>query len=68
MAYYYMNENQKLQVSDIFDVPGTSPVDVVSSKAGQYDEVSWDEPGWLAQHTVGEGEFVKTFYKYYNKT
>ncbi|KAF7998559.1 hypothetical protein HCN44_010967 [Aphidius gifuensis] len=60
MAYYYVNENKKIQVSDIFDVASTSPGNIVSLKSGQYDEVSWDEPGWLARHTVGEVSTVDT--------
>lgn len=55
MAYYYMDENNKVQVTEIFDVtdseshPMLSLDEVDNNTKLQFDE--WDEPAWLSQHT-----------------
>ena len=58
MAYYYMDENNKVQVTEIFDVTdseshGMLSVDEVENNTKlQFDE--WDEPAWLSQHTLDD--------------
>ncbi|XP_015119114.1 1-acylglycerol-3-phosphate O-acyltransferase Pnpla3 isoform X2 [Diachasma alloeum] len=55
MAYYYMDdENKKIQRTEIFDIPGNSIADTdISTKQRQtYDEMPWDEPTWLTQHSL----------------
>ncbi|XP_034195034.1 brummer isoform X2 [Osmia lignaria lignaria] len=58
MAYYYMDENNKVQVTEIFDVTDTEShavlsVDEVENNTKlQFDE--WDEPTWLSQHTFND--------------
>ncbi|KAG7203828.1 hypothetical protein KM043_013841 [Ampulex compressa] len=55
MAYYYMDENNKVQVTEIFDVTDTdshamlSIEEVETNTKLQFDE--WDEPTWLSQRT-----------------
>ncbi|KAK2586505.1 hypothetical protein KPH14_011400 [Odynerus spinipes] len=61
MAYYYMDENNKVQVTEIFDVTDAdshamlSLDEVETNTKLQFDE--WDEPSWLSQHTLND---VKT--------
>ncbi|XP_012279636.1 patatin-like phospholipase domain-containing protein 2 isoform X2 [Orussus abietinus] len=56
MAYYYMDENNKVQVTEIFDVTDAdkhavlSPAEVETNGRLEFDE--WDEPSWLSQHTL----------------
>ncbi|XP_026672777.1 patatin-like phospholipase domain-containing protein 2 isoform X2 [Ceratina calcarata] len=58
MAYYYMDDNNKVQVTEIFDVTDTDShamlsVDEVENNSKlHYDE--WDEPTWLSQHTIND--------------
>ncbi|XP_076664167.1 brummer isoform X2 [Andrena cerasifolii] len=58
MAYYYMDENNKVQVTEIFDVTDSEShamlsVDEVENNTKlQFDE--WDEPTWLSQHTLDD--------------
>ncbi|XP_043256181.1 patatin-like phospholipase domain-containing protein 2 isoform X1 [Colletes gigas] len=56
MAYYYMDDNNKVQVTEIFDVTDSESHTVLSieevenNRKLQFDE--WDEPTWLSsQHT-----------------
>ncbi|KAK0088284.1 hypothetical protein PV325_012480 [Microctonus aethiopoides] len=55
-TYYYMDENKKIQMAEIFDVTQSSEFqdnnDNKNNQSLQCDDVSWDEPGWLAQHSV----------------
>lgn len=59
MAYYYMDDNNKVQVTEIFDVTDTesyamlSLEEVENNRKLQFDE--WDEPTWLSQHTLNDG-------------
>ncbi|KYN21369.1 PREDICTED: patatin-like phospholipase domain-containing protein 3 isoform X1 [Trachymyrmex cornetzi] len=56
IAYYYMDDNNKVQVTEIFDVTESeshtmlSIDEVDTNKKLQFDE--WDEPSWLSQHTL----------------
>ncbi|XP_031840225.1 brummer isoform X2 [Nomia melanderi] len=56
MAYYYMDDNNKVQVTEIFDVTESesramlSIDEVENNKKLQFDE--WDEPTWLSEHTL----------------
>ncbi|KAG5313569.1 PLPL2 protein, partial [Pseudoatta argentina] len=56
IAYYYMDDNNKMQVTEIFDVTESeshtmlSIDEVDTNKKLQFDE--WDEPSWLSQHTL----------------
>ncbi|XP_012056159.1 PREDICTED: patatin-like phospholipase domain-containing protein 3 [Atta cephalotes] len=56
IAYYYMDDNNKVQVTEIFDVTESeshtmlSIDEVETNKKLQFDE--WDEPSWLSQHTL----------------
>ncbi|XP_024941602.1 patatin-like phospholipase domain-containing protein 2 isoform X2 [Cephus cinctus] len=58
MAYYYMDDNNKVQVTEIFDVTDTekhalfSPEEVETNMKLQFDD--WDEPTWLSQHTFAD--------------
>ncbi|XP_015431999.1 PREDICTED: LOW QUALITY PROTEIN: patatin-like phospholipase domain-containing protein 2 [Dufourea novaeangliae] len=58
MAYYYMDDNNKVQVTEIFDVTESeshamlSIEEVENNKKLQFDE--WDEPTWLSQHTFND--------------
>lgn len=59
MVWYYMDEDNKVQVTEIYDVTDTekhailSPEEVEANTKLQFDE--WDEPTWLSQHTLAEG-------------
>ncbi|KAG5310966.1 PLPL2 protein, partial [Acromyrmex insinuator] len=56
IAYYYMDDNNKVQVTEIFDVTESeshtmlSIDEVDTNKKLQFDE--WDESSWLSQHTL----------------
>ncbi|XP_012268205.1 patatin-like phospholipase domain-containing protein 2 isoform X3 [Athalia rosae] len=58
MVWYYMDDNNKVQVTEIYDVTDTekhailSPDEVEANTKLQFDE--WDEPTWLSQHTLAE--------------
>ncbi|XP_043684206.1 patatin-like phospholipase domain-containing protein 2 isoform X2 [Vespula pensylvanica] len=58
IAYYYMDENNKVQVTEIFDVTDTDShgilsIDEVETNTKlQFD--GWDEPTWLSQHTLND--------------
>lgn len=62
MAYYYMDDNNKVQVTEIFDVTDTeshavlSVEEVENNTKLQFDE--WDEPTWLSQHTFNDGNLL----------
>jgi len=59
IAYYYMDDNNKVQVTEIFDVTESeshtmlSMDEVDTNKKLQFDD--WDEPSWLSQHTLNDG-------------
>lgn len=61
MSYYYMDEKNKVQVTEIFDVTDADSCAILSldevetNSKLQFDE--WDEPSWLSQHTLND---VKT--------
>ncbi|XP_043268390.1 patatin-like phospholipase domain-containing protein 2 isoform X2 [Venturia canescens] len=54
IAYYYMDEDNKVRVTEIFDVTDSdahgmlSPTEMEVNTKLQFDE--WDEPTWLSQH------------------
>ncbi|XP_011873846.1 PREDICTED: patatin-like phospholipase domain-containing protein 3 isoform X1 [Vollenhovia emeryi] len=58
IAYYYMDDNHKVQVTEIFDVTESeshtmlSLDEVDTNKKLQFDD--WDEPTWLSQHTFND--------------
>ncbi|XP_026297021.1 1-acylglycerol-3-phosphate O-acyltransferase Pnpla3 isoform X3 [Apis mellifera] len=58
MAYYYMDDNNKVQVTEIFDVTDSeshamlSIEEVENNTKLQFDE--WDEHTWLSQHTFND--------------
>ncbi|KAK9296971.1 hypothetical protein QLX08_009162 [Tetragonisca angustula] len=58
MAYYYMDDNNKVQVTEIFDVTDSeshamlSLDEIENNTKLQFDE--WDEPTWLSQHTLND--------------
>ncbi|XP_046748068.1 1-acylglycerol-3-phosphate O-acyltransferase Pnpla3 isoform X1 [Diprion similis] len=58
MVWYYMDDNNKVQVTEIYDVTDTerqailSPDEVEANTKLQFDE--WDEPTWLSDHTLAE--------------
>ncbi|XP_076178968.1 brummer isoform X3 [Ptiloglossa arizonensis] len=58
MAYYYMDDNNKVQVTEIFDVtdseshPMLSIEEVENNRKLQFDE--WDESTWLSQQTLND--------------
>ncbi|XP_012146690.1 brummer isoform X3 [Megachile rotundata] len=58
MAYYYMDENNKVQVTEIFDVTDAdshtmlSADEIENNTKLQFDE--WDEPSWISQHTFND--------------
>ncbi|XP_020278982.1 patatin-like phospholipase domain-containing protein 2 isoform X1 [Pseudomyrmex gracilis] len=58
ISYYYMDDNNKVQVTEIFDVTDTeshtmlSMDEVDTNKQLQFDD--WDEPTWLSQHTFND--------------
>lgn len=64
MVWYYMDDNNKVQVTEIYDVTDTerhailSPDEVELNTKLQFDE--WDEPTWLSQHTLAEGTIFNT--------
>ncbi|XP_071644960.1 1-acylglycerol-3-phosphate O-acyltransferase Pnpla3 isoform X2 [Temnothorax longispinosus] len=58
IAYYYMDDNNKVQVTEIFDVTESESHTILSSdevdtnKKLQFDD--WDEPTWLSQHKLND--------------
>ncbi|XP_003396134.1 1-acylglycerol-3-phosphate O-acyltransferase Pnpla3 isoform X1 [Bombus affinis] len=58
MAYYYMDDNNKVQVTEIFDVTDSdshamlSIEEIENNTKLQFDE--WDTPTWLSQHTLND--------------
>ncbi|KAL6426109.1 hypothetical protein ACFW04_008996 [Cataglyphis niger] len=58
LAYYYMDDNNKVQVTEIFDVTDSeshtmlSIDEVDTNRRLQFDD--WDEPTWLSQHTFND--------------
>lgn len=60
MAYYYTDENNKVRVTEIFDVTDAdahgvlSPNEIEVNAKLQFDE--WDEPTWLSQQTRCDGK------------
>ncbi|XP_066600427.1 1-acylglycerol-3-phosphate O-acyltransferase Pnpla3-like [Prorops nasuta] len=58
MAYYYMDENNKVQVTEIFDVTNSEPSVMLSTEEVknnmklQFDE--WDELMLMSQHTLSD--------------
>lgn len=56
-----MDDNNKVQVTEIFDVTDTeshtmlSMDEVDTNKQLQFDD--WDEPTWLSQHTFNDRKF-----------
>jgi len=54
-----MDDNNKVQVTEIFDVTESeshtmlSMDEVDTNKKLQFDD--WDEPSWLSQHTLNDG-------------
>ncbi|XP_015186461.1 PREDICTED: patatin-like phospholipase domain-containing protein 3 isoform X2 [Polistes dominula] len=58
IAYYYMDGNNKVQLTEIFDVTdadshGILSIDEVENNTKlQFDE--WDEPTWISQHTLND--------------
>ncbi|CAK9825101.1 Patatin-like phospholipase domain-containing protein 2 [Anthophora retusa] len=56
MAYYYMDDNNKVQVTEIFDVTDSDShamlsIEEVENNANlQFDE--WDQPTWLSEHIL----------------
>ncbi|KOC66173.1 Patatin-like phospholipase domain-containing protein 2, partial [Habropoda laboriosa] len=56
MAYYYMDDNNKVQVTEIFDVTDSEShamlsIEEVENNANlQFDE--WDQPTWLSDHIL----------------
>lgn len=67
IAYYYMDENNKVQVTEIFDVTDTDSHGILSldevetNTKLQFD--GWDEPTWLSQHTLNDGNSNILIYK-----
>lgn len=58
MAYYYMDEDNKVRVTEIFDVTDADkhlPVELEVDSNLQFDE--WDESTWIAKHTLTDGKF-----------
>ncbi|XP_072747421.1 1-acylglycerol-3-phosphate O-acyltransferase Pnpla3-like isoform X3 [Anoplolepis gracilipes] len=64
IAYYYMDDNNKVQVTEIFDVTDSeshtmlSIDEVDTNRRLQFDD--WDEPAWLSQHTFNDAESLYT--------
>ncbi|XP_070159427.1 1-acylglycerol-3-phosphate O-acyltransferase Pnpla3-like isoform X2 [Polyergus mexicanus] len=58
LAYYYMDDNNKVQVTEIFDVTDSeshtmlSVDEIDTNRRLQFDD--WDEPTWLSQHTFND--------------
>lgn len=59
MAYYYLDENNKVKVTEIFDVTDSdSPIVQTSherdiNKNLEFDD-DWDESSWTVQQTIGD--------------
>lgn len=58
-----MDDNNKVQVTEIFDVTDSeshamlSIEEVENNTKLQFDE--WDEPTWLSQHTFNDGNLFQ---------
>ncbi|KAL0103302.1 hypothetical protein PUN28_017528 [Cardiocondyla obscurior] len=58
ISYYYMDDNNKVQVTEIFDVTESeshtllSMDEVDTNTKLQFDD--WDEPAWLSQHKLND--------------
>ncbi|XP_051169120.1 1-acylglycerol-3-phosphate O-acyltransferase Pnpla3 isoform X2 [Leptopilina boulardi] len=53
MAYYYMDDDNKVRVTEIFDVTDVDKLSLAEMEVDsdlQFDE--WDEPTWMGQHTL----------------
>lgn len=53
MAYYYMDDDNKVRVAEIFDVTDSNKCSMTKMNVDtnlQYDD--WDEPTWMRQHTL----------------
>ncbi|XP_076302462.1 brummer [Lasioglossum baleicum] len=66
MAYYYMDDNNKVQVTEIYDVTDSdshamlSIDEVETNKKLQFDE--WDDPTWYSQHTLNDVFTTESLY------
>ena len=66
-----MDENNKVQLTEIYDVTDTnkfadlSSSDVSSDRKLQFDE--WDEPTWLSQHTITDGMTIHYYSEFNDK-
>ena len=63
MAYYYMDEDNKVRVTEIFDVTDGdkhSPAELEADSNLQLDD--WDEPTWMAKHTLSDGKFTRLIF------
>lgn len=63
IAYYYMDDNNKVQVTEIFDVTDSeshtmlSMDEVDTNKQLQFDD--WDEHTWLSQRTLNDSKLTR---------
>nr|XP_033321051.1 patatin-like phospholipase domain-containing protein 2 isoform X1 [Megalopta genalis]XP_033321052.1 patatin-like phospholipase domain-containing protein 2 isoform X1 [Megalopta genalis] len=66
MTYYYMDDNNKVQVTEIYDVTDSeshtmlSVDEVENNKKLQFDE--WDDPTWFSQHTLNDVLTAESLY------
>ncbi|XP_078046131.1 brummer isoform X2 [Augochlora pura] len=66
MAYYYMDDNNKVQVTEIYDVTDSeshtmlSIDEIENNKKLQFDE--WDDPTWFSQHTLNDVLTAESLY------
>lgn len=67
-----MDENNKVQLTEIYDVTDTNKrADLSTSDSSgdikmQFDE--WDEPTWLSHHTITDGMFLYRKFIWFQKT
>lgn len=67
MAYYYLDENNKVKVTEIFDVTDSdSPIVQTShekdiNKNLEFDD-DWDEATWTTSHALDDRMFVLFFF------
>lgn len=72
MAYYYMNQNKNTAgINDLFKIKSNDyNVDlnfVDNSNVNiEFSDDSWDEPDWIAQHTLADGNLYILFVKFKN--
>lgn len=69
MAYYYMNQNKNTTaITDLFELKNQKYNPNVNFDKNnvnvQFSDIdSWDEPDWIAQHTLADGSYNKYFIK-----